>query len=437
MRLAPKVCLVWFGSYYPGQGYTPLYEISQSLAARGWETHVVTCRRQREASEDCIGGVQVHRIDTGPLEAARFLNPAFFPAAIRILRRERFDLVHVYNVVGASLFPRFVHTAGRVVQRTGWVLDIQAGPFLFRHRPIQQALAGLIRAESRCFDAVLVIHEAVADFIFGARRHEAVAGYSPPGVRVERFARPFSAQEREAVRRGLGLDSGNLVFVHSGVLERRRRPEDLVYALASAAAHEPSLRLLFVGTGSRRAYLEGLVQRLGLQQRVVFAGLVDYRDVPRYLAAADAALSYIPIRPVGHNLQPFLKTGEYLACGLPVICTDTPGHRYWIRDGYNGLLCPDGPDSIARAMVELARAPELRDRLRQGALASARERDWECILDQEVLPVYRAVLGDLATDWAMKGGGPDGTACGADRETGQRELYPWPEPFYQDRRGHP
>lgn len=436
MEVPPKVCLVWFGSYYPGQGYTPLYEISQSLAARGWETHVVTCRRHGESPQDRIQGVQVHRIASGPVEAARFVNPAFFPAAFRILSRERYDLVHVYNVVGASLFPRLVHTEGQLGQRTRWVLDIQAGPFLFPQRSVQRGLAGLIRVESRRFDAVLAINEAVAEFIFGPDRPLAVAGYSRPGVRVERF-RPLPPHERLQVRQQLGLDPQNLVFVYSGVLEKRRRPEDLVCALASAVAVEPHLQLLFVGTGSRQTYLERLVQRLGLQQRVIFAGLVGYPEVPRYLAAADAALSYIPITPVGHNLQPFLKTGEYLACGLPVICTDTPGHRYWIRNGYNGLLCPDGPDSIARAMVQLARAPELRECLREGALASARERDWECVLEQEILPVYYALLGQLPTVWAVKGGGPHGIARGTDRETARRELYPWAEPLYQNRRRHP
>ncbi|MGC8873129.1 MAG: glycosyltransferase family 4 protein [Chloroflexia bacterium] len=434
--MSAKVCLVWFGSYYPGQGYTPLYEISQSLAARGWETHVITCRRPGETQQESVHGVHVHRIYTGH-SAVRFVNPAFFARAIPILRHEPFELVHVFNVLGASVLPRFVRTVGRDGRPTRWVLDIQTGPFLLPYRCVQRGLAALIRAESRCFDAVLAISEEVADFIFGGERARAVAGYSRPGVRLERFACSLLPEERLQLRRHLGLDPEKVVFVYSGVLEKRRRPEDLVYAFAAAAASEPDLQLLFVGTGSRQAELERLVRRLGLQKQIVFAGLVAYADVPRYLAVADVALSYIPIHPIGHNLQPFLKTGEYLACGLPVICTDTPGHRRWIRNGYNGVLCADGPESIARAMVQLARAPELRARLRQGALDSALAWDWERILEQEVLPVYHTVLGDLPIFWAVKGGGLDGAARSTDPEAGQCELYPRAEPLHQDRRGHP
>ncbi|GEM_PF-936962 len=432
----PKVCLVWFGSYYPGQGYTPLYELSQLLAARGWETHVITCRRRTEPVEERAQGVQVHRVDPGPWDMARLVNPAFFAAAARIIRRERFDLVHVYNVMGASLLPRLAHTRGRNGRQTAWVLDIQAGPFLWPFASLRRAMAALTRAESRCFDAVLVINEAVAEYIFGGEWARDVAGFSRLGVRLERFAQPQLQQQRELLRRQLGLAPQHLVFVHSGVLEKRRRPEDLVLATARAVAQERDLRLLFVGTGPRQRYLQYLVQRLGLGQVVIFAGLVDYPDVPRYLACADAGLSYIPSTPPGHNLQPFLKTAEYLASGLPVVCTDTPGHRCWIQDGYNGLLCADGPDSLAQAMARLARTPALREQLRQGALASARNLDWEIVLQTEILPVYQALLDVWDRNWLAKGG-PYGATCATDRETGRRELYPGPEPLYQDGRRHP
>ena len=390
-QLSPKVCMVWFGSYYPGQGYTTMYELSQGLARKGWETHVITCKRPGEAAEEEVNGVRVHRADLGRWEFARYIDPRFFRESIRLLRQECFDLVHVYAVVGVSLFPQSVRTHGPLGRPTRWIYDIQAGPFLLDSQLFHRLMNAITRRQCSRYDAVVAICEEVADYVFGPGQRR-VAGFSRMGVRVERFRQAFDAAEKAALRQRYGIGPDDFLLIYSGVLEPRRRPEDLVRAMALVAGEEERARLLFVGTGPRLHYLQRRTDELELAGRVVFAGLVDYLEMPLHLASADAALSYIPTRPIGHNLQPFLKTAEYLAGGLPVICSDTPGHRHFIRDGVNGLLCPDDPSALAEAILRLARDPQLLGQLRAGAFASAPRFDWDVVLDKELLPVYRRLL---------------------------------------------
>jgi glycosyltransferase involved in cell wall biosynthesis len=57
-----------------------------------------------------------------------------------------------------------------------------------------------------------------------------------------------------------------------------KRQEDLLHALTFLAPSLPPLRMVFVGEGSRKPYLEQLSQALGLADRVHFLGLRT--DVP-------------------------------------------------------------------------------------------------------------------------------------------------------------
>ncbi|MFH1329771.1 MAG: glycosyltransferase, partial [Actinomycetota bacterium] len=91
--------------------------------------------------------------------------------------------------------------------------------------------------------------------------------------------------EREAARRELGLDPGDLVLVTVAVQREPKGIQHMLAALPEVAAAFPAVRYLLVGDGPHRPALEEQVRRLGLEGRVLFAGARD--DVARMLAAAD------------------------------------------------------------------------------------------------------------------------------------------------------
>jgi glycosyltransferase involved in cell wall biosynthesis len=66
------------------------------------------------------------------------------------------------------------------------------------------------------------------------------------------------------------------------------------------------------------------------------------------------------------------------ACGTPVIATDVPGLRDAVKDGETGILTPFGDISaLEEEMVGLLQDATLRERLTGGALAWAREFNWD------------------------------------------------------------
>ena len=68
---------------------------------------------------------------------------------------------------------------------------------------------------------------------------------------------------------------------------------------------------------------------------------------------------------------------EAQASGLPVVAVAAGGPLSLIEHRVNGLLCPPEAGALADALLELAHAPRLRERLARAGLQSATQRTWE------------------------------------------------------------
>ena len=90
---------------------------------------------------------------------------------------------------------------------------------------------------------------------------------------------------------------------------------------------------------------------------------------------------------------------EAAACGRPILTTDVPGCRSFVRDGQDGMVVPpDDAAALARALVVFAGSPALAERM--GASARARLIDGHTERDvmNAVKGLYRGLLGAPTTD---------------------------------------
>lgn len=87
---------------------------------------------------------------------------------------------------------------------------------------------------------------------------------------------------------------------------------------------------MFVGDGPVRTELEAETVRLGLTERVRFAGMVSPQEVPRWYQVGDVFVSASRSETQG------LTYFEAMACGLPAICRADPCLEGVIENGING-----------------------------------------------------------------------------------------------------
>jgi glycosyltransferase involved in cell wall biosynthesis len=175
------------------------------------------------------------------------------------------------------------------------------------------------------------------------------------GVDLERFV----PEPREAARARLGLNTQGRYLLSVGHLIERKGHHIAIEALASL----PCVTLLIAGLGPQEAALKALASRLGVADRVRWAGVVPQPDLKWWYSAADA-LTLCSSREGWANVLL-----EAMACGTPVIATNiwgTPevvtsiaaGVLMQRRDaqslamGWNDLMTNDPPRHATRAHAE-------------------------------------------------------------------------------------
>jgi glycosyltransferase involved in cell wall biosynthesis len=167
-------------------------------------------------------------------------------------------------------------------------------------------------------------------------------------------------------------DLGDRTFVFVGRLTSQKA---LPVALRALAAVDGA-KLVIVGDGPERAYLEALTVELGLNGRVRFDGARTREEVLGTLAGARAALLSSEWENLPHAAV------EALSVGTPVVSTAVGGVPEVVHDNENGLLVPAGDvDALATALRKLLDDDELRSRLAAAAgpsvAAIGRDRIYE------------------------------------------------------------
>ena len=163
----------------------------------------------------------------------------------------------------------------------------------------------------------------------------------------------------------MGIPADAPVVVCTARMVKRKGQDTLVKAWPAVLREVPDARLLLVGDGPKRAAVERLTHRLGVQNSVLVTGSVPWHDVPAY---TDAALFLI------HEPQPADKPRRRPCCSRcwAGACTagspsaEHPGAASAAAPGDQGFPRASFPTVVAHANFLLARAP--------GGAAPSRER---------------------------------------------------------------
>jgi glycosyltransferase involved in cell wall biosynthesis len=254
---------------------------------------------------------------------------------------------------------------------------------VFGARPLAKMHRVVTRSLSRVFRAVIegcaladTVGVSVAEWTW---RHYRIPKNRlvviPNGANTDFFI----PGDRLEARRALGLEHFGTLVGYIGILAAERNLEVLVEAMARLKGSD--VGLLLVGSGPLRRALEELASHLGVGDRVIFLGQIDYRDVPKVTRALDVAidLSLQRLRVTNGEAIPVSfsqKLAQYLATGVPVLAWDLPDTRVVIENDVGRLVPLEEPKAVGRALAELVSLPtEAREAMRRRSRHVA-ERDF-------------------------------------------------------------
>ena len=199
---------------------------------------------------------------------------------------------------------------------------------------------------------------------------------------VDRRFRPIADEAaHEAARRKYGLNFPFMLYV--GTIEPRKNLRRLLKAYRIFRQQGRAQHKLVLAGGLGWLYQDILhdVEELVAEQEVVYLGRIPDDDLPVLYSLSDAFV--FPSLYEGFGLPPL----EAMACGTPVICSNTSSLPEVVGDA--GILVPpEDVDGLALAMGALLNEPERRAVLGRRALERAQQFTWEAAAER-VLSIYR------------------------------------------------
>jgi glycosyltransferase involved in cell wall biosynthesis len=123
-----------------------------------------------------------------------------------------------------------------------------------------------------------------------------------------------------------------------------KRVDDFIQAAALVHHNYPETRFMVVGDGHLRPGLEVLSRSLDLTEALTFVGSVEN---PLEL------ISRFDVGVITSESEGFCNAIlEYMACGVPVVATDSGGNNELVTEGENGFLVPVGDVEMLANRIE-------------------------------------------------------------------------------------
>jgi FkbM family methyltransferase len=261
---------------------------------------------------DAVGGAQVMFFDLGR-RSLRGLKLLALSKVVSLCRREKFDLVvaHRYKPIYlaglASFFTDFRLILG-VAHEHDVFARVGRRMFLRYLRP-RIKIAG-------------VSNSVKQDILSKCRLPDGPDRiYCLPNC-IDETSEPEILSAEEA-RKQLNLPPDVYIFGTIGRLVQKKEQEILLQGLLDSKLSD--VRVVIIGAGPRLSQLQGIANKLGIADRIIFAGRIP--QAFKYIRAFDAF-----VLPSGRKEAFGLVLLEAMMARVPIICSDSPGPAEVVGD---------------------------------------------------------------------------------------------------------
>lgn len=307
----------------------------RSLSVAGTTEHVRAHRSVQLYRAPCLGQLLYSPV-----------SPQFPYWLDKVIKRERPQILHLHMPNTSAFWALFMPAARRIPWVVHWHADVVSSRFDRR--------LGIAYGVYRPFEDQVL------------RRAQVVVATSPPYLESSRTLEPWRAK---CCVVPLGVDSARIPNVPRasrqwadsqwgktdfrilsvGRLTYYKGYEYLIRAMNVV----PDARLIIVGDGQRRRFLQALIDESGLHERVTLAGRLSSDSMHALMNTCQCFCL-----PSIERTEAFgMVLLEAMAHSKPAVVSDIPGSgvSWVVRDGVTGRVVPPAdPPSLAHALRELS-----------------------------------------------------------------------------------
>lgn len=294
-------------------------------------------------------------------------------------RGEAFDLVH-HLTWGTYRFPSFMGLLGKPFVK-GPIGGGERSPVrLFPRVPLKAFLFEAVRTlliQLSRLDPLVWLSNCTADLVL-CKTDETKSILPPPARKRAIVAAEIGAAPVPDDAQAKTYTPGKPVkLFFAGRLISCKGVNFAIKALRLLRERGMSVSLTVAGDGEMRASLENLARQEGVYEHVHFLGSLPRAELLKLYPEMDFF-----VFPSLHDSSGNVIL-ESMSVGLPVVCLDLGGPRYFVNDSCGRVVATTGASEtqvvtgLAHALGELIQNPVLANELSQGAIARSRELSWE------------------------------------------------------------
>ena len=334
----------------------------------GWET-AVAARNDYEDPADCVIPYCDRYYDI-PFERQpwKIGNIGAYRQMKQLIDRENYDIIHCHTPMGAMI----ARLAAMGARKKGTKVLYTAHGFHFYkgaspvhwllYYPVEWVLAYVT-------DVLITMNRE--DFTLAQKKMHAKRIEYIPGVGIDTKKFRAGTSGRLEKRQELGFGAEDFLILTVAEMTKNKNHSTVLKALAllKDKVEFSSLRYLICGRGENEQNLRQEAEELGISDHVVFLG---YRhDVPDLLRCSDlfAFMSFREGLPVALM--------EAMSSGMSIVCSRIRGNTDLIEDGADGCIADNTPEAVSKAILELYRDPQKRQRYGAAAAEKVKQFDAE------------------------------------------------------------
>jgi glycosyltransferase involved in cell wall biosynthesis len=370
--MSKKVCLI-VQNPYPRD--VRIRKEAMALISKGHKVSVIALCDPKESRKEVVDGVTVYRIAL-PKKREGILRYLYEYSAFflhSIFKLNKLDLQENFDVVQISTLPDFLVFCALIQKLKGRriVLDmheIMPEFFMskfgvgFRH-PVVRLLIFLERISLKFADAVITVNDPIK-MIFQKR-----------AIPQKAITVVMNSVDESAVKNNGKRPHANFNCVYHGTITDIYGLDTAIKSFAKACRGCRDMAFHIFGNGPELSELKELTKRLGIQQSVVFHGLISHAEVFERLAEMDLGI-LASRKDAFLNLSFSNKLAEYIWLKIPVACSDLDSTKYYFTDEHLLFFEAGNIDELARKIKFAYANKENVAKMAELAYEEYREHGW-------------------------------------------------------------
>lgn len=204
----------------------------------------------------------------------------------------------------------------------------------------------------------------------------------PTGVEEAFYQNP----DGKLIREKYGIREKEILLLLVSRLTQEKNIEFLFRSAIRVLKSMSNVKFLVAGDGHLVPALKEAVAKNNVQDKVIFAGIMDREGLKNYYAAGDIFIYASKSETQGMIIS------EAMCLGLPVVAVRATGIQDLVQDNANGFLVSENEEEFAEAVKKLVENTELRENFAKISKSIAEKKYTSKVCADKMLEIYNSLI---------------------------------------------